>query len=75
MSLLLLFPSGTGIVGWTPVARASVTWNTGAGSSSTWVITNWDYKNVWGEWEQTTWGEIEATLFTWDQMAGYTFTT
>lgn len=61
MSLLLLFPSRGQI--WTPVGVGTTVWSkTGGGLT-----------RLWGDWASTSWGTIQTTGLTWDQMAGYMF--
>lgn len=72
MSLLLLLPSAIGIVT-TSTAPATTYWTTINKPNTGWVTSNWDYKNVWGEWETYTWGQIQSSGLTWGNMAGYTF--
>ncbi len=71
MSLLLLFPSSV-----TSTSTSTTTpgvWTTVGKPITGWSATNWDYKNVWGEWATLTWGAIQSSGLTWGNMAGYTF--
>jgi hypothetical protein len=62
MSLLLLFNNRS--IGWT---------NAGT-SSTTWVRSHYDMKNIWSEWQGYTWGSIASSGYTWGNLAGFTFT-
>lgn len=62
MSLLLLFPSGSGFQ-WTIID----------GTTTDWLNSHYDFKNIWGEWETYTWGALSSSGVTWAAMAGFTF--
>lgn len=66
MSLLLLFPSEVTVT-------TFACWSVVASPSTTWTNARYDYRQLWGDWEGTTWGAIGATGFTWGGMAGQTF--
>lgn len=50
-------------------------WATIGAPSSAWAVANYDFKDRWVDWETTTWGAIQTSGFTWEQMAGFTFVT
>lgn len=70
MSLLLLF-NGFDV---TPVVGFQC-WATVGTNSTDWLVSHYDFKNLWSEWETTTWGAIQASGITWGGMSGLTFTT
>lgn len=66
MSLLLLFPN-------IPTTAPKFCWATTSSPTTAWAAFPTDYKDVWGDWATTTWGEIFNAGYTWDYISGNTF--
>jgi len=42
-------------------------------TSTSWINSHYDYKNIWSEWSSYTWGSLSSSGLTWGNLAGFTF--
>lgn len=51
------------------------TWSTTGSATTTWAEFGTAFRDTWEDWASVTWGTIESSGLTWNQMAGFMFVT